>query len=644
MFENMNIKYGSPLHNKLVRAILQRKQISDREVQKNVPRWDEAEKLATAYIPESTADAMRRTSRRNRGKQTYRTLEIPYSYALMLTMHTYMTSVFLSRNPIFQCMSRHGESEDAIAGLEALVDYQISVGGNLVPLYLWLLDYSKYGVGIMGSYWEEETVTVSQIANRPKVYNGYEIPGQTKRVRETHSIPGYAGSKFYNVRPHEFICDPRVHMYRLQEGEFCGRYVELSWNDILRGKADGKYFNVDELAKRRHSRATQRNQSSVAIELPSEITDNFVDSLDHGFVGITELYIELVPKEWGIGEGTSPEKWVFTLADKAVIIGAQPYGMYHGKYPFFVQEYEFEAYGMRKRGLLDVTKDLNYTLSWLVNSHFYNVRQSLGNQFILDPSRVNIPDMEKSDGGLMLRLRPEAYGSDIRTAIMQLPVTDVTRTHLQDAEVVMNMMQRVTGITNNLMGMLDQGGRKTATEVRTSSSFGINRLKTHAEYNSATAWTPLAQNLVQMTQQFYDKEQQFRVGGRWATKANEFVNVDPDMIQGFYDFTPVDGTLPADRFAQANLWSELTKQISQNPQLSQEFDMTRIFEHIAQLTGVNGIDSFRVKVRPDNELQSDNSRIPLSNQGATNESNNVNFGTEERPSFPSQIPGMGPVA
>ena len=646
--EQYPIPFKSQLHQKLLAAIRQRRRISDREIMKHQARWEEAEKLATAYLPESTADSIRRNARRNQGKQSYRTIEIPYSYALMLTFHTYMSTVFLSRDPVFQFMSRHGESEDAIAGLEALIDYQLMVGGNMIPLYLWLLDYAKYGVGILGTYWEEEVVTTSRFVRKPKTFNGIPIPGTSERVRETLELDGYQGNKFYNVRPQDFIADPRVPMYRLQDGEFCGRYVEISWNDVLRGEASGKYFNVEHLRKTRANKFQQRNQSSVVVNLPGATSDTFIDSLDHGFVSLIEMYVELSPKKWGLGGGSAPEKWVFTVADDSVIIGAQPFGMYHDRFPFFVQEYEFEAYGMSKRGLFDVTKDLNYTLSWLFNSHFYNVRQSLGNQFILDPSRVNVADLERSEAGLMLRLRPEAYGTNVRDAIMQFPVTDVTRGHLQDAEVVMSMMQRVTGITDNLMGMLGQGGRKTATEVRTSSSFGVNRLKTHAEYISSMAWAPLAQVLVQTTQQLYDKEQQYRVGRRFAEKAGEFVNVSPETIEGFYDFVPVDGTLPADRFAQANLWTEITQQIGSSPELAQKFDLARIFEHIAQLTGVNGLDAFRVKVRPDEELQSDPSRIPLPATGApqngqSNAATTNAFGTPERPRSPSQISGMGPV-
>jgi hypothetical protein len=58
------------------------------------------------------------------------------------------------------------------------------------------------------------------------------------------------------------------------------------------------------------------------------------------FYGVLEFAWELIPADWGLGSGKVPEKWVFTVGNDAVIIGAQPLGYYHNKFPFQVLEYE----------------------------------------------------------------------------------------------------------------------------------------------------------------------------------------------------------------------------------------------------------------------------------------------------------------
>jgi hypothetical protein len=91
--------------------------------------------------------------------------------------------------------------------------------------------------------------------------------------------------------------------------------------------------------------------------------------------------------------------------------------------------------------------------------------------------------------------------------------------------------------------------------------FGVNRLKTMAEFISATGFSDHAQRLVQNTQQYYSGEQKYKIAGGLLDGMNNgakqnFLSVNPTSISGFFDFVPVDGTLPVDRLALANLWKE----------------------------------------------------------------------------------------
>jgi len=154
------------------------------------------------------------------------------------------------------------------------------------------------------------------------------------------------------------------------------------------------------------------------------------------------------------------------------------------------------------------------------------------------------------------------------------------------------------------MGMLNPRGRKTATEVRTSAAGSTNRLQTNSEYFSAMGWSEMSQMLLQNTQQYYDGEKKFKItGDLMAVGADQFMNITPDQIGGFYDFVPVDGTLPVDRFAQASLWKELLGTLMQVPELAQQYDVGGIFAWVSQLAGLKNINQFKVQVVPDDQLQ-----------------------------------------
>lgn len=602
---NIEVKYPSERHTFLRDAIKERFELSRRAMSKRHPSWEKADKLFRSFVHETESDRVRKQAR-SKGAPQFTTINLPYSYALLLTAHTYWSSVFLGRNPIFQYQGRHGEPEMAIQGVEAIVDYQVKVGKMIPHLYVWLLDPGKYGFGVVGNYWDEELIVSTRIEERPKEFMGLPLPGKTEKVRVKQTLKGYQGNRLFNVRPYDFFPDPRVSLTNFQQGEFCGRLVQTGWNIIKKGEVQGKYINIDVLEK---IRPTAQNKfgretmkSSQVIDLPE------VDSIlgqrifkDKENIELLEMTIELIPKDWKLGPSDYPEKWVFTLAGNEIIIGARPMGLYHNKFPFFVIEYEVDGYSQNARGMLEITEELNHAMSWLFNSHFFNIRRALNNQAIVDPSRVSMRDLTEGGPGLLARLRPAAYGTDTRTAYTSIPVADVTQGHLRDAQVIAELLQRATGVSDNIMGMLAPGGRKTATEVRTSSTFGVNRLKTAAEYFSATGWDSLSEVLVQNSQQLFDEERQFRIAGN-LMQGREFVNVSPELITGFYDFVPIDGTMPIDRFAQANLWKEILLGMSKMPELAQQYDMAGIFAWMAQVAGLKNIKQFRINVVPDQEL------------------------------------------
>jgi hypothetical protein len=117
--------------------------------------WRQAEERILAYLPERDVDAVRKTAREG-GLPQYTTIQIPYSYGVLMAAHTYLTSVFMGRNPVFQYSGRHGESAQQVQAMEALIDYQVCVGGMLPPMYTWIYDALKYGFGVVGVYWDEK--------------------------------------------------------------------------------------------------------------------------------------------------------------------------------------------------------------------------------------------------------------------------------------------------------------------------------------------------------------------------------------------------------------------------------------------------------------------------------------------------------
>ena len=149
---SLDIKPESKLHEKIVSRINSRWVISSAAQEKRHSKWIKAEETVAAYIPTNEADNIRKANRESKGKQSYTTIMLPYTYALLMSAHTYWTSVFFARSPVHQYAGRHGEGEMQIQALEALISYQVEVGEMMGPYYIWLYDAGKYGLGVLGHY------------------------------------------------------------------------------------------------------------------------------------------------------------------------------------------------------------------------------------------------------------------------------------------------------------------------------------------------------------------------------------------------------------------------------------------------------------------------------------------------------------
>lgn len=648
---NHNLQYGTARHDRVRDAILARLRISQNKMQDYYTAWEDAEKAHQMYVKATDADLTRDTLR-DEGAPQYTTLQVPYSYAVLMSAHTYDASVFLARNPVLQFEARHGESSQAVQAVEAVMDYQAQVGGMVVPWYVWLLDRRKYGVGFLGLHWDEEISYVTTIQEEPQYYgqelfgDRFPIEGKTRKVRRTTRTRGYQGNRLFNIRPQDAFPDPRKPLSDLQRGEFFGWRSDINWIDLVEGEQQGRFINTKWLPR---AVAETRESGWDENQLP-ENRDQLNSEIDIASVDTTEVHtfvVRLIPRDWGLGTSDKPEKWVISLGGKTVVIECRPLGAFHDKFPVVVGEHEPDGHLFIKRGMAEIMQPLSNTMDWLINTHFFNVRQVLNDQFVVDPSLITMRDLTDPGPGRLIRLRPKAYGRPelAASAVQQLRVVDVTQNHLRDSEMVSQLIQRVTGVTDNIMGVLAGGGRRTATETRSSNTFGVNRLKTEDEFASAMGWSPMAQMLLQNTQQYYDGEMVYRLAGDLlAPQAAETILVSPDLIQGFYNFVPVDGTLPVDRYAQANLWGTLLNQLRQFPQIISRYDMGGIFEWIAQLAGLKNIKQFRIQVVPDAALGADATAgniVPISEVNRGDQQ--LGRGPESlgRTIEPGQIPGMG---
>lgn len=586
----LNLRPNSKQHRDLVDKILQRAALAKEEQNKRKDAWDRTDQILTTYVDMSSKEKALKT--REPGKPVK--IVVPYSYAAMETILTYMTMAFLNQKPIFQYEAEGPEDVVPVKLLEILVGKQLEYYKGELGLYTWMRDGLAYGIGAAAPLWRKDFgwATVKQAIRAEGLDGNDEMV--TQETVEPRAI--FEGTDLLSVGPRYLLLDPNVSSHRLQNGEFVGFVEETNQMDLLnleRNQPD-TWFNCRYLYE-------AGTTSSVYT-----VTEGRAQGDALRPTTLVHMFVSLIPNDWGIkshnGTGDYPERWLFTVADDWLIIRAEPLDSSHGKYPLVVNAPDFDGYSPYPMARIELIEGLQTALDWFLNSHIANVRKVINNQLVVDPSMVYLEDLKTSKEGGLIRLKPSIWGKNTKDALYQLQVQDVTRGHVADAGAIMDMMQKVSAATDGLMGIARKGGeRVSAAEARSTASSAINRLEKLAQLISIMGLRDMGMFFATNTQDYMSREQKLRVMGNWPKELlKEYdpgaqISVDPDQLQIPFDVVVRDGSLPIDTAGVAEVWVQLYGMISQNQVLMQQFDMGRIFLHIARMLGARNAQDFQIQ-------------------------------------------------
>lgn len=594
------LKPGTDRHACVLAYLKERIDMSDRKMRQFHSRWQVNEMKYQAYIQLDDFEKILKDLN-NAGKSPLAlNITVPYSFATINTIVTYLLHTFAGRKPIFQVGSNKSETTEAATMMETVLQYNADRVRLVKVIYQFLMDTQIYGVGIKRTAWKTERKLRTVWKEQPKVAM-FGIPMGTEKVKVRENKLVYAGNSVDTIDPFMFLPDPRVPMHEVnRRGEF------VFWK-TYEGKHGLKLMEMDGLIKwvdaageasidseTSGEPASARNLISQGDSIPGRNSEGY----GQNFMLTTQGTIIIIPNELGLGDGTpeddKPQKWIFTVVNNRQIVQAERFDCDHDMHPVAVAEPYSMGYGFGQAGISDYLNPMQDLMSWFLNSHTDNVRTSLNNMMVVDPSKIELQDLMKPGPGKIIRLKKSAYGTDVRNVISQLPVADVTKGHVNDFQMLMKLTDAMSSVTDNLRGLQDSGGRKTATEVRTGGEAAASRLAAQTRLISSQSFVDLTEQMCLNTQQYLDEEFYLQiVGSEGIAKP---IHISPEMLVGDFHFPINDGTLPLDRVAMLDVWKEIFLGIKNDQNLTQRFDVFKIFKYIAELGGARNIDQFEIKV------------------------------------------------
>ncbi|MEF8799064.1 MAG: hypothetical protein V5A79_06595 [Candidatus Bipolaricaulota bacterium] len=594
--EGRDLAPREDLHDKLVDAVMERAIQSHTAISSRFDSWREIDRLLTGYIPIDEDE--RRVKEKDPRKPT--SIVFPYSYAVQDTLLTYLTLNFL-KEPIFQYEGFSPEDTIGAGLMEKVIARHCKKNKVGLAIHTMFRDAICYGIGPVSPGWHVRRGTRRVKRSEGRMSALGRLVGRQPVIEEENAIL-FEGNDLYNIDPYNVLPDANVSIHRLQDGEFFGWIEETSVTELLNREVDQEeYFNCRYLKHLLHRDAglTQSMDKRAKVQqISSETLEGVTSQID-----VVHMYLNIIPKDWDLGDSEYPEKWLVSVAAGEIVIRAHPLNLNHGMYPVAVAAPDFDGYGVAPMSKLENLYGLQEILNWMFNSHVTNVRKAINDMFVVDPYLINMNDLKDPEAGKMIRMRRPGWGRGVKDAVMQLGVNDVTRQNVGDSSWIINWMNNIVGTDESMMGALREGGpeRLTKAEFEGTRSAGMSRLSHMGRVVSMQAMQDIGYFFASHAQQMMSEESWVSIIGRHEDELKAIyqqgdkAKVRPEDLLVDYD---VDIKTEAATGGNTDPWINLFKIVAEHPELQQELDVTRVFKHVAKEAGADNVEAFQRKQQP----------------------------------------------
>lgn len=559
---------------------------------------------------------------------------LPMSATQLITMATSISQALFGSDRVHRVEGRSAEDENPAELMNQLLRWNDEQQPTYALGYMWVLNSLLYNRGIFyenyegvtkpkfDSYlcddpFETEEIAALDESGQPIIGADGQPLLEVKPVQFTRykkRIVKVGGmNKLYIVSPYEFICDPTLPLYRLQEMRFCGHRKMIPWLDLKtrsqlpiddemyvcpKAVENLKRHNTVGVGPSTVSSARSALESRTAYERTrSNLTPLGVtaDKEDGGVIEVYEMWIKLIPSAYGIEEDdATPTTYHFLIGNKEHVLSMDMSTYQHDEFPYSIGEprpsphYQFSpSWAMQ---LLPLQNYVDY----LKNRHQEALANTVGNIFIAKGNKVDFKEfLDPKKEGRIITVLPEAGDTPLRDIIQQVPIVDVTKDFVPEMDRFINFGDLVAGSSRQMQG---QSQEESATGGQQALDMAKGRMAMIARLLSVTSLVPQTKRFVSNFQQYTEEEMYVRIRGDALDIPKQLlgmkgVKITRDTIQGTFDFLAADGTLPG---LDTRTVAAITKVIetgSEYPQIFENkpgnLDLRRMIYAGAKAAGLN---------------------------------------------------------
>lgn len=450
---------------------------------------------------------------------------------------------------------------------------------------------------------------------------GYEPEKAVRFRKKRKKVGGFV--KLDLISPWDFICDPKFPGIRFQEGRFAGHRVVTTWSELKRRSElppDDYEYVLPEVVKKLKNAKGKRSAMVPAASAVNMSRSNYdrtrrmqsvstvtgTDSINKDDGGVVECFciqMRAKPSTYKIFEDEEEEIIEILIANETDLLSVNILTTKHDEYAYCVGEARPSAHNQFSPSWGLIIKGPSDYLNYLQNRHKESLARTSGNIFVGIPEFIDFEAFtDPTKDGLMIPLTQAGVesGKTLDQIIKQIPIVDTTARFYEEMDYWQKTAEQASGAHAQVQGATEDPSQ-TATQYSGTQQMSEGRITTIARLLSETALVPQTGRIVSNLQQFLDPVTMIRVTGerddfdpdkpqekfmtviRDKTLLEDGTGIDaegqpierdplldtdiPD-IQGYFDVTPHDGSLPGTDAKKVAALSRVIDVAATNPQLA----------------------------------------------------------------------------
>lgn len=436
-------------HNRLLEYLQARLESDKSNRDSRVSRYSQIDRDVAGWMRLSEEDRKRRIEHERTGKNQATAMTLPLTWVHLDDMMTYYAQTFAPNRGMFYHTAKPGDSEDA-ADIVTLMNNHAIYCGYYRQLLLTIFSILKYNLGGMSAFWATEF--------------GPRLVANEDGSTQIEPAPVFSGNKVKSFDMYNTMWDPSVEPASLyKDGEWFAT-VDMKSHYWLKNKClEGIYFNCQELLDADTGADTTVTSwfTDPPIESKLETDDTKGESwysilsgsasyAMRGSFELVEIHIRINPNDFNLIAGNREararrnryEVWRFTILNNEKVIDATPMNNIHGWLPAFFGIANDDVMRQSAKSPAEILNPMQEFASFLLNAHVQANRKNIYGTTFYDPSRVDYASIPEGEIAARIPIKPQGFGSDIRTMVYHDGKVLDTKQTLGDLQGMMELVNQ----------------------------------------------------------------------------------------------------------------------------------------------------------------------------------------------------------